>query len=113
MNLSKGLLEKAKTAKSAEELYEMAKAESVVITAEDAAKAYTLLNQTSELADDELDNVVGGCGGDGDGKTHCPKCNSVNVKWVKTNKDGDGFWMCNDCNKMFGWFSKSDFISIF
>ena len=45
MNISKELLEKAKTAKSAEELLAMAKAEKV------------------ELSDEELDNVSGGCGG--------------------------------------------------
>ena len=44
MNISKELIEKAKTAKSAEELLEMAKAENI------------------ELSDEELDNVAGGCG---------------------------------------------------
>ena len=43
MNVSKELLEKAKTAKKAEELIEMAKAENI------------------ELSDEELDNVSGGC----------------------------------------------------
>ncbi|MGN0619861.1 MAG: Nif11-like leader peptide family RiPP precursor [Ruminiclostridium sp.] len=64
MNISKELLEKAKTAKSAEELLEMAKAENIDITEEEAAKAFAELNKTGELSDEELDNVSGGgCGG--------------------------------------------------
>ena len=63
MNVSKELLEKAKAAKSAEELLAMAKAESVELTAEQAAKAFAELNKTGELSDEELDNVSGSCGG--------------------------------------------------
>ena len=62
MNISKELLEKAKTAKSEEELLKMAKAENIELTAEQAAKAFAELNKTGELSDEELDNVVGGCG---------------------------------------------------
>ena len=54
------LLEKAKTAKSAEELLAMAKAEKVELTEEEAAKAFAELNKTGELSDEELDNVAGG-----------------------------------------------------
>ena len=60
MNISKELLEKAKTAKSAEELLEMAKAENIELTEEQAAKAFAELNKTGELSDEELDNVAGG-----------------------------------------------------
>ena len=62
MNISKELLEKAKTAKSAEELLAMAKAENIELTEEQAAKAFAELNKTGELSDEELDNVSGGCG---------------------------------------------------
>ena len=61
MKLTKELIEKAKTAKTAEELLEMAKAENVEMTAEEAAKAFAELHKTGELSDDELDNVAGGC----------------------------------------------------
>ena len=61
MKISKELLEKAKTAKSAEELLAMAKAENIEMTAEEAAKAYAELHKTGELSDEELDNVAGGC----------------------------------------------------
>ena len=62
MNVSKELLEKAKTAKSAEELIEMAKEENIALTEEEAAKAFEELNKNGELSDEELDNVAGGCG---------------------------------------------------
>ena len=60
MNISKELIEKAKTAKSAEELLEMAKAENIELTEEEAAKAFEELNKNGELSDEELDNVAGG-----------------------------------------------------
>ena len=63
MNVSKELLEKARTANSAEELLVMAKAESVELTEEQAAKAFSELNKIGELSDEELDNVAGGGGG--------------------------------------------------
>lgn len=63
MNITKELLEKAKQAKTAEELLAMAKAENIELTAEQAAKAFAELNKTGELSDEELDNVAGGgCG---------------------------------------------------
>ena len=61
MNISKELLEKAKTAKTAEELLEMAKAENIELSAEEAEKAFAELNKTGELSDEELNNVAGGC----------------------------------------------------
>ena len=60
MKFTDEMLEKAKTAKSAEELLEMAKAENIEISAEEAAKAFAELNKTGELSDEELDNVSGG-----------------------------------------------------
>ena len=63
MNISKELIEKAKTAKTAEELLEMAKAEHIELTEEEAKKAFKKLNKNCELSDEELDNVTGGCGG--------------------------------------------------
>ena len=64
MEFTKEMIEKAKSAKSAEELAEMAKAEGVELTAEETAKAFAELNKSGELSDEELDNVAGGgCGG--------------------------------------------------
>ena len=63
MKISKELLEKAKQAKTAEELLAMAKAENIELTEKQAAKAFAEFNKTGELSDEELDNVAGGCGG--------------------------------------------------
>ena len=62
MKYSNKLIEKAKTAKTAEELLAMAKAENIEMTAEEAAKYFAELHKTGELSDEELDNVAGGCG---------------------------------------------------
>lgn len=74
MNISKELIEKAKTAKTAEELLAMAKAENIELTEEEAAKAFAELNKTGELSDEELDNVAGGgCGEDYEPSGATPK----------------------------------------
>ena len=64
MRFTNEIIEKVKTAKSAEELLAMAKAENIELTAEEVAKAFEELNKNGELSDEELDNVAGGgCGG--------------------------------------------------
>ena len=73
MNISKELLKKAKTAKTAEELLAMAKAENIELTEEEAAKAFEELNKNGELSDEELDNVSGGCGRDYEPSGETPK----------------------------------------
>ncbi len=72
MNISKELLEKARTANSAEELLAMAKAENLNLTEEEASKAFAEFNKTGELSDEELDNVSGG--GCGDSETDGGNC---------------------------------------
>ena len=61
MKFSNEMIEKAKTAKTAEELLEMAKAENIELNAEEAAQAFAKMNKNGELSDEELDNVAGGC----------------------------------------------------
>lgn len=85
MNISKELLEKAKTVKTAEELLALAKNEGIELTAEQAAKVFAELNKTGELSDEELDNVTGGCGG------RTPKF-SVNDR--VSHKGSDGKEVC-------------------
>ena len=63
MKFSKELIEKAKTAKTAEELLEMAKEESIEMSAEQAAEYFATIHASGELSDEELDNVAGGCAG--------------------------------------------------
>ena len=73
MNISKELIEKAIQAKTAEELLEMAKAQHIELTVEQAAKAFAELNKTGELSDEELDNVSGGGCGDSNKSGDTPK----------------------------------------
>lgn len=59
--LTPQLLEKAKQAKTAEELLALAKENGVELTAEEANTYFAKLNvQNGELSDDELDSVAGG-----------------------------------------------------
>ena len=60
------IIEKAKGAKSAHELLELAKAEGIDITADEAATYFAQLNpESGKLFDDELVGVSGGgCGDD-------------------------------------------------
>ena len=63
-NLTPEMIEKAKVKKNAEELLELAKANNVEMTADEAATYFAQLNPKSgELSDDDLDNVAGGLGG--------------------------------------------------
>ena len=62
-NLTPEMIEKARTAKSAEELLELAKANNVELTADEAATYFAQLGSKSgELSDDDLDAVAGGGG---------------------------------------------------
>ena len=60
-NLTSEMIEKAKATKTAEELLELAKANGMEITADEAATYFAQLNPKSgELNDDDLDLVSGG-----------------------------------------------------
>lgn len=62
-NLTPEMIEKAKSAKNAEELLAMAKANGVDMTAEEAETYFSQLNpQSAALDDDLLDGVAGGTG---------------------------------------------------
>ena len=56
----KELFEKAKEAKSAEELLSLAKENGMELTEEEAVAYFAQLNKSGELSDEELDNVAGG-----------------------------------------------------
>ena len=73
MNVSKELLKKAKTAKTAEELLELAKAENIELTEEQAKEYFATIHASGELSDEELDNVSGGCGRDYEPSGETPK----------------------------------------
>ena len=62
-NLTPEMIEKAKSAKNAEELLAMAKANGVDMTKEEAETCFAQLNpQSAALDDDLLDGVAGGTG---------------------------------------------------
>ena len=73
MRFTNEIIEKVKTAKSAEELLAMAKAENIELTEAQAAKAFEELNKSGELSDEELDNVAGGGCGDSNKSGDTPK----------------------------------------
>ena len=112
-NLKPEMIEKAKAAKSAEELLALAKENNVEMTADEAATYFAQLNPKSgELNDDDLDNVAGGAGGcDGaieipegtirvtSGQT-CPKCGSTEG-YASTKAYGRPTVFCNKCNEGF------------
>ena len=104
-NYTPELIAKAKAAKSAEELFELAKANEMEITEEDAKLYFAQLNANGAVADDELDAVAGGgsCPGDDDEedegnsssgtyKGHCPYCQGLISR---------AFTKCPWCGKTF------------
>ena len=60
MEFNTELLEKAKEAKSAEELVSLAEENGVELTEGEAEEYFAQLNKSGELSDEELDNVAGG-----------------------------------------------------
>lgn len=90
MKLSEALIEKAKSAKTAEELLELAKSENIELSAEEAEKAFAELHKSGELSDDELDNVAGGCGGE---EITEPKYKEGDLVWIS------GGFACYTCGR--------------
>ena len=72
-------LTKAKAAKSAEELLALAKENGMEMTDDEAKKYFADLHKEGELANEELDNVVGGCG-EPYTDIYCQKCGWT-TKW--------------------------------
>ena len=90
-NLTSEMIEKAKAAKNIEELLEIAKAEGVEMSADEAATYFAQLNPKSgEINDDDLDSVAGGaCQGSNANrrKAHliegaCQTCGSIDVEII-------------------------------
>lgn len=103
MELTKELLEKAKTAKTAEELLEMAKAENIEMTEEQAAKAFADLHKTGELSDEELENATGGgCSADCCGATE----NGIYYTFTGDDCNPDDYnraYLCPICGRPVHW----------
>ena len=123
-NLTPETIEKAKVAKTAEEILALAKANGVEMTAGEASTYFAQLNPKSgELDDDDLDAVAGGAGKCGDpydqelfpegskvrNKTgNCPRCGK-NV-WTcvyKSSPGFSGFFINPTCECGYEWGSYS------
>ena len=114
-NLTNEMIEKAKVAKSVEELLEIAKANGVEMTADEAATYFAQLNpQSGELDDDALDGVAGGCGGSDDASNYpkdnasvrvingqrCSNCGSTTGRYCSGYYETAGaFIICDGCTK--------------
>ena len=80
------LIEKAKAAKSAEDILAIAKENGIALSEDEAKTYFERLNTSGELSDDELDSVAGGCGP----FTSCPNCGrNIAMK--------DGKYYCRNC----------------
>ena len=111
-NLTPEMIEKAKAAKSAEELLEVAKAGGVEMTADEAKTYFAQLTPKSgELDDDDLDAVAGGaCDiniGTIEDKANanaagmaCPKCSTVG-DWerIGTGLHSEQSYRCRTCGQ--------------
>ena len=122
------MIEKAKAAKTAEELLEIAKANNVEMTADEAATYFAQLNPKSgELDDDDLDAVAGGACADsndndnpavgfGDtvqitsGET-CSSCGN-NIGIVSKNHNRGYCIKCKECNKQICKLSECTYVVI-
>ena len=97
--LTPEVLEKAKLAKSAEELIALAKENGAEMTAEEANACFAQLNpKTGELSDDELDNVAGGGCHTKDGRLVVSAlhiCDDFNGK--RGIRRGDEYAECSNC----------------
>ena len=62
MKFSKAMVEKAKTAASAEELIRMAAEEGVELGAEEAGKCFAFLQSPKALSEEELESISAGKG---------------------------------------------------
>ena len=95
------LREKAKAAKSIEELMELAKEHDIELTAEGAEKIFVSIHGSMELGDEELDHVAGGY------KSSCEKCasgdtcvcGSNNTVWDAQRQ----MYHCNGCGLDYGY----------
>ena len=82
-NLTPEMIEKAKAAKSAEEILALAKENDIEMTPDEAATYFAQLNPKSgELGDDDLDSVAGGSCFGSDSQDVCPVQEGTRVRVI-------------------------------
>lgn len=91
-NLTPEIIAKAKAAKSADELFALAKANNVEITEDEAKTYWAQLNANGTVADEELDFVAGG--------GLCPGDDEEDEDKSKKEPSGDALYInCPFCNR--------------
>lgn len=85
MELTKEMIEKAKEAKTVEELVAFAKENGMELTFEEAEQCFTRMHKSGELSDDELDNVSGGGCGSTDDSNESKKNNCKHQFMMQAN----------------------------
>ena len=105
-NLTPEMIEKAKAAKSVDELLALAKENEIELTEEEAKAYFEQLNPKSgELSDEDLDSVAGGGCHAGDGRlvvtaAYCCEnwqCTCGNTSTKVTNIGRNYFSACTEC----------------
>lgn len=109
IKLNAEMIEKAKNARTVEELLEIAKANGAPMTPAEAATYFAQLNPKSgELDDDDLDAVAGGaCGSSNSDQYTCPNCNA-GLNSTVGSEDTMKF-KCSSCNSEFAAYANEGF----
>lgn len=93
--MNEELLRKAQQAGSADELLEMAKENGVNLSEQQVRDYYTQIHADGELADDELEDVAGGCGD----KPKKPYCSVCGTELGSITVGGGYFYYCPNCDE--------------
>ena len=94
--MNQELVNKARKAKSVEELLALAKENGIELTDEQAKEYFAQLNPTKgELSDDELEDVAGG-GCFGEEERYCPNC-QTRLELRASCHGLYSFYQCNNC----------------
>ena len=121
MPLTAEQIVKMKEAKTAEELIALAKAEGVETSEEEIRARFAEMHKAGEIADEELDNVAGGCGTpsrppkhemalDDDGRVICPFCKVQFSSFAIYYNGGDSYDRvgCEQCGRHFRRYWEGD-----
>lgn len=117
MNFTAEQMNKAKQAKTAEELLAFAKESGISLAEEEAKKYFADMHHEGEIAEEELANVAGGCflfdesrpasvaiKTNGGGEEICPACGGKVTRWqesVAPHKDNYDLHGCTVCGKTY------------
>ena len=94
--MNQELVNKARKAKSVEELLALAKENGIELTNEQAKEYFAQLNPTKgELSDDELEDVAGG-GCFAEEERYCPNC-QTRLELRASCHGLYSFYQCNNC----------------